>query len=410
MTGSEQEKVKVLVAFGTRPEAIKLWPVIQELAKTDPIEMTVLCTGQHQELIDLVLDPLGFRPDIDLEIARVGHGLNELLTQLIPATEGAIEQVEPDLIVVQGDTTCAMATALVGFHLGIQVAHVEAGLRSGNRSHPFPEEANRRILGSLCDLHFAPTSRAATHLLREGVPESEVFVTGNTGIDALLQVLASPIRPRMPPEVAAIGEGRPVLITLHRRESWLPAADQSESSTILAGLFEALCLTARNNPEQMFVYPAHPNPRVRSLASRYLTGQANLLVVQPLDYRCFTHLMARARLIITDSGGVQEEAPSLGVPTLILRQTTERPEALEVSSNRLVGVDPGAVRSAIEDELSQPPPATEGRPFPSPFGDGRAAARIRQLILYRFGMGSKPEPFQAAKQSAVRLQDLEESR
>ncbi len=246
--------------------------------------------------------------------------------------------------------------------------------------------------------------------MREGVSESEVFVTGNTGIDALLQVLASPIRPQMPPEVAAIGEARPVLITLHRRESWLPPEDQDESSTILAGLFEALSLSARSHPEQMFVYPAHPNPRVRSLASRYLSGQSNLLVVEPLDYRCFTHLMARARLILTDSGGIQEEAPSLGVPTLILRKTTERPEALEVSSNRLVGVDPEAVIGAIETELRQPPPHIEGRPFFNPFGDGRAASRIRQLILHRFGMGSKPEPFEATEQREVRLQGLEESR
>jgi UDP-N-acetylglucosamine 2-epimerase (non-hydrolysing) len=397
MSDSTSKKLKVLVAFGTRPEAIKLWPVIEELSKTDLIETTVLCTGQHRELIDLVLDPLDFQPDIKLELARVDPGLNELIAQLIPAVEEVIEQVRPDMIVVQGDTTGAMATAMVGFHLGIELAHVEAGLRSGDRRHPFPEEANRRVLGSLCGLHFAPTPRAAALLLREGVPESEIFVTGNTGIDALLQVLASPTRPRMPPEVAAIEDGRPVLITLHRRESWLPREGQGESSTILAGLFEALSLAARNHSEQVFVYPAHPNPRVRSLASRYLSGQSNLRVVEPLDYRCFAYLMGRARLILTDSGGIQEEAPSLGVPTLILRKTTERPEALEVSKNRLVGVDPEAVRTAIEDELSQPPPAIEGRPLPSPFGDGRAASRIRQLILHRLGRGLKPEPFEPAR-------------
>jgi len=401
MTDPTREKVRVLVAFGTRPEAIKLWPVIQELAGTDRIELTVVCTGQHRELIDLVLDPLGFQPDINLDLARVDHGLNSLVAELMPAIEQVIERVEPDLIIVQGDTTSAMATAMVGFHLGIQVAHVEAGLRSGDRSHPFPEEANRRILGSLCNLHFAPTQGAAAHLLREGVPDSEIFVTGNTGIDALLQVLASPIRPEMPSEVAAIGESQPVLITLHRRESWLPAEDQEESATILAGLFEVLRLTAENHSEHVFVFPAHPNPRIRSLVSRYLHGQPNILVVEPLDYSCFVNLLARARLILTDSGGIQEEAPSLGVPTLILRQTTERPEALEVSTNRLVGVDPEAVGRAIETELSKPPPTTEGRPFPSPFGDGRAASRIRHFILHQFGFGSRPEPFAATREGEV---------
>lgn len=410
MRNRQESRVRVLVAFGTRPEAIKLWPVIRELTRADSIEVTTVCTGQHRELVDSVLNPLGFRPDLDLEITRIDHGLNELISVLIPMVEEVIQRIEPELVVVQGDTTCAVATAMAAFHLGTEIAHVEAGLRSGDRNNPFPEETNRRILGCLGDLHLAPTARAAKNLLREGAPASEVFVTGNTGIDALLQVLADPEPAEMPSGLGKMGESRPILVTLHRRESWMSLDDQTQSSSVLEGLLDALCQSAQSHPELLFIYPVHPNPRVRELAYQHLREPSNLRLVDPLDYRCFVNVMAKSRLVITDSGGIQEEAPSLGVPALILRRTTERGEALGISSNRLVGVDPDAVTTAIETELSQPPPVTEGRPFPSPFGDGRAAMRIRQVILHHFGQGSRPEPFQAPLESRARVSSQGESR
>jgi UDP-N-acetylglucosamine 2-epimerase len=310
--------------------------------------------------------------------------------------EPVLTETAPDWLVVYGDVNSTMATALVAAKLGVRIAHVEAGLRSGDRHHPYPEEANRRMIGAVADLHLAPTAWAADNLRREGVPEADLAITGNTTVDALLAVLAHPELERLG---ALPGEPLPagreiVLITLHRRESWLEGTGQSGPGSALEEILGALASAARRHPERLFVYPVHPNPRVREPAERVLGTAPNVRLLEPLAYFPFVRLMARARVIVTDSGGIQEEAPSLGIPALVLRRTTERPEGLAAAANRLVGTDPETILAALDAALSEPPAAPERRPYPNPFGDGRAAHRVARAILTRFGLC--PEPLELA--------------
>jgi UDP-N-acetylglucosamine 2-epimerase (non-hydrolysing) len=331
-----------------------------------------------------------------------GQSLNDLVSAAIALLDECFTEKRPDMVVVQGDTTSAMCAGLVAFHRRIAVAHVEAGLRSGDRRQPFPEESNRKMIAAVSDLHFAPTENSAANLLREGVPAKDILVTGNTGIDALLAALGH--TETMAAEHAEAGDSayaRSVLITLHRRETYLPASGGSNQQTPLWGILEGLAKVAHRWPDTEFVYPVHPNPSVRGPARILLSRIPNVRLLEPQPYLDFVRLMDRACLIVTDSGGVQEEAPSLGVPVLVVRNTTERPEGLACGSNVLVGTEADALAAALERGLAQP--WTKPRPIPlrNPFGDGNASERILAGILHFFGLGPPPDPYCATQPLAL---------
>lgn len=385
--------LRVAVVFGTRPEAIKVWPVIQTLRAHGGFAVSVVVTGQHRQMLDETLQPLGVVPDVDLDVMTAGQTLNEIVTRTVPKLDALFGAAPPDFVMVQGDTTSAFCAALAAFHRRIKVAHVEAGLRSGDRFHPYPEEANRRMIGAVADVHFPPTPLAAARLRAEGVSAADLLVTGNTAIDALLMALE-----RAPAEdarvAAALGDARgPLgLITLHRREAWAQAA-ASGAGSVMDEALTGIRRAAEARPDVTFVFPVHLNPKVREAVSRGLGQQANVRLIEPLPYLPFVRLMARASVIVTDSGGIQEEGPSLGVPVLILRRTTERGEALGTGMNRLVGTSADDVAGAIAAVLDAPPRPPAAIPAPSPFGDGRAAARIRDHLLHLSGRGATAEAF-----------------
>ncbi|MBI4604759.1 MAG: UDP-N-acetylglucosamine 2-epimerase (non-hydrolyzing) [Planctomycetes bacterium] len=385
--------VKALVVLGTRPEAVKLFPVVRALEADGRFEVDLAVTGQHREMVSQILEPFGIRPRFDLDVLRPGQSLNDLSSRVLPRLDALYSEAQPGVVVVQGDTTSAFCAALAAFHRRIPTAHVEAGLRSRDRFHPYPEESNRRMIGAVADLHLAPTAGAAENLLGEGVPRSEIVVTGNTAIDSLLHVVSAGERPEALREagVELRGDGRVVLVTVHRRESWEGKDGASPLEEILAAVRGA----AEEHPLVDFVYPVHRNPKVRDPARRVLGGRGNVHVLEPLPYIPFVSLMARAAAILTDSGGIQEEAPSLGVPVLVLRETTERPEGLECGSNRLVGTRAGPIRDALRRTLEAPPPRAGTIPLPSPFGDGKASERVRAAILHFLGLGGRPDEFLA---------------
>jgi len=358
--------MRFLTVFGTRPEAVKLAPVIAALKAEPGLETLVCLTGQHRELVDSALAFFGIRADFDLDLMTPGQALNPLAARLIERLDAIFAAAMPDRVIVQGDTSSALAAALAAFHRGIPVAHVEAGLRTYRPGQPFPEELNRRAIGLIADLHFAPTRAARDNLLAERLT-GDVFVTGNTGVDALDMVLA---RLAGEPDCADPPTGRKlVLVTAHRRES-------------LDGAFGAICaalarLAARDDVEIMF--PLHPNPQLRATAEAALGGCPNLRLLPPLDLPDFVRLMRRADLVLTDSGGVQEEAVTLGRPLLVLREATERPEGVEAGAALRVGTDPARIVHAAETLLAA---GASGRRSQL-YGDGGAAARIVDGLLGR---------------------------
>jgi UDP-N-acetylglucosamine 2-epimerase (non-hydrolysing) len=384
---------KVLVILGTRPEAIKLFPVARALQTETRLRTIVVTTGQHREMVDQILGPFGIVPDHDLDIMRPDQTLNAIVCGVIPRLEELYLKERPSLVLVQGDTTSAFCAGLAAFHRRIAVGHVEAGLRSFNRFHPYPEEANRRMLSCVTDLHLAATPGGAKNLLAEGVRRGEITVTGNTGIDSLLETLARPdlLETERVPEPKRVPGERLVLITLHRRENWMAGRD---ATSPLEEVLTALASAAREFPSVRFVYPVHRNPRVQEPARRLLGGRPNIHLLDPLPYIPFVDLMARACLILTDSGGIQEEAPSLGVPVLVTRETTERPEGVECGANTLVGTRTDAVLEALRCHLLRPPAGSGPRPRPNPFGDGKASGRILQAVLHHFGLGEAPAEFE----------------
>jgi UDP-N-acetylglucosamine 2-epimerase (non-hydrolysing) len=381
--------IRVAVVLGTRPEAVKLLGIIGRLRRDDRFAVRVIVTGQHAAMPEEILAPFGIAPDVDLEIMKVGQTLNEILSRVMPRLDELYEREPCDLVIVQGDTTSAFAAALAAFHRGIPVAHVEAGLRSFDRFHPYPEEANRRMLSSVTDLHFAPTPWAAKNLVREGVPREDITITGNTVVDSLLMALehlrGNPAKP-----VADVREGL-VLITLHRREGW-----QAPGGGVppLEGILEGIRHSAADHSHIDFVFPVHHNPRVREPVSRILGESKNVHLIDPVPYLPFVQLMSRASVILTDSGGIQEEAPTLGVPVLVLRRTTERPEGLTLGRNRMGG-SPEEIQTELARLLAEPP-ARPAVPAPNPFGDGRADERIRQAILHFRGLAPRPDEFGGA--------------
>ena len=366
-------RITILVAYGTRPEAIKMAPVVRELERrADRFKVVVCATAQHRAMMDQVHRVFALEADIDLNLMRPDQTLNGLSGRCFNSIDEVLANTNPDWVMVQGDTTTAMVVALAAFHRGIPVGHVEAGLRTGDLRHPFPEEANRRIIDVFADALFAPTLRAADALRKEGVADGRVHVTGNTGIDALLQVADS-----LPPEPVQ----NEVLITVHRRESFGEPIRQ---------IFLAINELSARFPDYRWVYPVHRNPNVIRAAEEMLTGLANVELCEPFDYLELVRHQRRARLILTDSGGIQEEAPTFSTPVLVLRRTTERPEGVEAGVARLVGTDRETIvaETTLLLEDSQARAAMTGRV--NPYGDGRAAERIAHILA-----GESWMPFEA---------------
>ena len=386
--------IRVLVVLGTRPEAIKLFPIIACLRAQSDVSVRVLVTGQHRKMLDEVLGPFDIRPDLDLDVMRPQQSLNELVARIVPSFDRVLEDEHPEVIVVQGDTTTAFCAALVGFHRRIKVAHVEAGLRTGDRFHPYPEEVNRRMIASCADVHLAPTASAAMHLRAEGISEDAIFITGNTAIDALHLALE-----KLPVRASREAGERDVLITLHRREVWNEPT--SAGTTVLDDILSGIADVAGSHADVAFTYPVHLNPAVRRPVSRTLAGRPNVHLVEPMPYLEFVGAMRRSEVIVTDSGGIQEEAPSLGVPVLVIRKTTERAEALAAGRAKLVGITRDAVRTALEAALANPSERIATLPCPSPFGDGRAAERILQALRFATGRTSeRPVAFAATARAS----------
>jgi UDP-N-acetylglucosamine 2-epimerase len=370
---------RILVIFGTRPEALKLAPVIQALQALPTVELCTCATGQHREMLDQVLRLFRIVPDHDLDIMRPGQQPAQVIAAVCAKLGPVLDSWRPDWVVVQGDTTTAFAGSLAAFYHKVAVAHVEAGLRTGNPWAPWPEEVNRRLISVLAEVHFAPTRMAMQNLLREGTDPANVRVTGNTIIDALNQVVAR-LRTDMSMSVEMANRfpflepgRRLVLVTAHRRENFGHGMEQ---------ICLALAELCRRKDVQV-VYPVHLNPQVREPVARLLAGCPNFHPVEPLDYLPFVYLMDRAYLILTDSGGIQEEAPSLGKPVLVLRETTERPEAVEAGTVLLVGTDRRRIVQETTRLLDQPELYARMTRVHNPYGDGHAAARIARELLDR---------------------------
>ncbi|HXE76441.1 MAG TPA: UDP-N-acetylglucosamine 2-epimerase (non-hydrolyzing) [Candidatus Xenobia bacterium] len=366
--------MKVLSIFGTRPEAIKLAPVIKAMAAR-PQDFTsgVCVSGQHRELLDPVLRLFDLRPDHDLAVMKPDQSLFYSTARILTDLEPVLVKERPDWVLVQGDTTTSFVASLAAFYLRIPVAHVEAGLRSRDLAQPFPEEANRRLADALATLHFAPTEGARQNLLAEGVPDSRIRVTGNTVIDALLDVAARPYDyARGPLASLPLDSRRVILVTAHRRESF---------GGPLRALCHAIRALAERYPDAHIVYPVHLNPNVQQPVRELLAGRSNISLHEPLDYEPFVHLMKRATLILTDSGGLQEEAPSLGVPVLVMREVTERPEGVAAGAARVVGTDTAAIVAAAAELLDSAAARARMSQVRNPYGDGKASARILEALL-----------------------------
>ncbi len=376
-------KKRILLSFGTRPEAIKLAPVIGELRRYPrDFEVVVLVTAQHRRMLDQVLELFDIVPDVDLGIMRRGQTLSDVATRVLTGVEAALEKYRPHIVLVQGDTTSAFASALAAYHQRIAVGHVEAGLRTSDRYAPYPEEMNRRLVGCLADLHFAPTGWARENLLREGVPAGRVHVTGNTVIDALMMALASRQPWRVPALKRISPDCRLILVTAHRRESFGSGFKQ---------ICRALAAIVRRNADVEIVYPVHLNPSVLKPAQAALGGLERVHLTRPLGYLPFVHLMERADMVLTDSGGIQEEAPALGKPVLVLRDKTERPEAIEAGTARLVGTTVDRIVAGTERLLRSPAAYRRMARAVNPFGDGKAARRIVR-VLRRFRPSASTQP------------------
>ncbi|NCY21257.1 UDP-N-acetylglucosamine 2-epimerase (non-hydrolyzing) [bacterium] len=362
--------MNVLFVVGTRPEAIKMAPIILQLRKAYGFQSAKLVsTGQHREMLTQTLSIFGLKPDLDLDIMQPDQSLSELTSRLILKLDAALSREKPDWVLAQGDTTSVLAAALVSFYQKRCFGHVEAGLRTGDYLNPFPEEMNRRIADLAASAYFAPTQRAAQALLKEGIAESKIHVTGNTVIDSLQWMVASGKLPDPRAKLRLPKNSELVLITAHRRESFGPQ-------------FKDICLAilqlAEKHPKIQFVYPVHLNPHVQKPVKEILGSQPNVRLVEPLDYASLTALMQKSRMILTDSGGIQEEAPTFGVPVLVMRKTTERPEGVESGAVRLVGTEQASILQAGDELLSKPLVRWRGA---NPYGDGDAARRIVQIVM-----------------------------
>ncbi|KJS70006.1 MAG: UDP-N-acetylglucosamine 2-epimerase [Pseudomonas sp. BICA1-14] len=365
--------IKTLCVFGTRPEAIKMAPLALSLASDERFDSKVCVTGQHRQMLDQVLDLFELKPDFDLSVMKPGQDLTGVTTAILTGMKEVLANCKPDIVLVHGDTATTFAASLAAYYQQIPVAHVEAGLRTGNLYSPWPEEANRKLTGALATLHFAPTENSKANLLREGVDPASIHVTGNTVIDALLEVIERldkdvELGKQAAAPTAFLNRARKlILVTGHRRESF-------------GGGFERICQalleTAKQHPDVDIVYPVHLNPQVQEPVNRLLAGVDNIHLIEPLDYLPFVYLMSQAHIILTDSGGIQEEAPSLGKPVLVMRDTTERPEAVSAGTVKLVGTDVAKIVDELHILLTDEN-AYQSMSFAhNPYGDGKACQRI----------------------------------
>lgn len=366
---------KVLFIFGTRPEAIKVAPVIGALKSADGVDVSVAVTAQHREMLDQVLNVFGIEPDFDMNIMSKEQDLYSLTARAVEGLKNVIKDAAPDLVIVQGDTTTAFVGALAAYYAQVGVGHIEAGLRTGNHYSPFPEEVNRKLIGVLSSLHFAPTKGAKDNLLKEGVSAERIFVTGNTAIDALLWTL----RNKKTSLNAILGLGsrsfpanRFVLVTTHRRESF---------GGPMADIMSALSRLADDFCDLSIIFPVHLNPNVKNLAHDVLGKKDNVFLLKPVDYVSFVHLMAQSHIILTDSGGVQEEAPSLGKPILVLRETTERPEGVLAGVAKIVGTNADRIYKEAARLLTDAAYYRIMAKSENPYGDGKAAIRIADIVV-----------------------------
>ncbi len=369
--------VKVMLVFGTRPEAIKMAPLALLLANDDRFDFRICVTGQHRQMLDQVLSIFRLEANYDLEVMRPGQDLSEITSAVLLGMRNVFKEFVPDIVLVHGDTATTLSASLAAFYHQVPIGHVEAGLRTHNLYSPWPEEGNRKLAGSLATLHFAPTSSAAANLQREGVDAGRIFITGNTVIDALLQVvdnlkrdgdLTVQIQSQLPP----LRENRRViLVTGHRRESFGEGFER---------ICNALATIARDFPDVDVVYPVHLNPQVQEPVSRLLSAVPNIHLIAPQDYEPFVYLMDRADIVLTDSGGVQEEAPSLGKPVLVMRETTERPEAVDAGTVKLVGTDTDLIVTEVTRLLNDDEEYTRMSFAHNPYGDGTASRQIVEAL------------------------------
>ncbi len=372
--------MKTLCIFGTRPEAIKMAPLALTLAADERFEAKVCVTGQHREMLDQVLGLFAIEPDFDLNIMKPGQDLTDVTSAILQGLKEVLAEFKPDIVLVHGDTATTFAASLAAYYQQIPVAHVEAGLRTGNLYSPWPEEGNRKLTGVLANLHFAPTDTSKANLLREGVDPATIVVTGNTVIDALLDVVKrldqdQALLTQASAPAAFLDPSRKlILVTGHRRESFGDGFER---------ICQALMEVAQQHPEVDIVYPVHLNPNVREPVNRLLTGIDNIHLIEPLDYLPFVHMMSRAHIILTDSGGIQEEAPSLGKPVLVMRDTTERPEAVAAGTVKLVGTETADIAHELNRLLTDTAAYQTMSRAHNPYGNGKACQRIIEALLVR---------------------------
>lgn len=377
------KKLKVMVVFGTRPEAIKMAPLVLELQKhSDSIETITVVTAQHRQMLDQVLETFRIEPHYDLDIMGKNQSLLDITGKILEKFDPVVKQELPDIVLVHGDTTTTFAASLVAFYNQVRIGHVEAGLRTFDKYSPFPEEMNRQMTDNLADLYFAPTSESKENLLKENHPESAIVITGNTAIDALKLTVQSDyyhdVLDQLDPDKKL------VLVTMHRREN---------QGQPMRNVFTALREMVDLHQEIEVVYPVHLSPAVQEAANDILAGHDRIHLIEPLDVLDFHNLASRSYFIMTDSGGVQEEAPSLGKPVLVLRDTTERPEGVRAGTLKLVGTDPVRVKEAMAALLTDETIYRKMSQAPNPYGDGRASERIVQAILHYFGMAESVSEF-----------------
>ena len=377
------KKLKIMTVFGTRPEAIKMCPLVLEMRKyTDFIEPVVAVTAQHREMLDQVLELFAIKPDYDLNIMTSGQTLYDITVKALLGLKDVIAKAQPDLILVHGDTTTTFAGSLAAYYAQIQLGHVEAGLRTGNKFSPYPEEMNRKLTGSLADFHFAPTTVSRSNLLKENVPEKAIYVTGNTVIDALNTTVKKNFVFADPVINKALDSGkRLILMTTHRRENLGEPMRQ---------VYRALKTTLEQHPDAAAIFPVHKNPKVREVVQAELAGTDRVYLTEPMDYEPFANLMNHADIVLTDSGGIQEEAPALGKPVLVLRDTTERPEAVVAGTVRLTGTGYDVVKEETCRLLDDAAYYRSMAEAVNPYGDGRACDRIVRAVLSAKGFPVDP--------------------
>lgn len=367
--GRPMKKIKVMSVFGTRPETIKMAPLVKELGSRGEFESVVCVTAQHRQMLDQVLSAFGIRPDYDLDIMKQGQTLSDITARVLQGLEGVIRQVEPDIVLVHGDTTTTFAGALAAYYAQAAVGHVEAGLRTYDKYSPYPEEMNRQFVGCMADLHFAPTEQSRQNLLREGKQPETIVVTGNTAIDALKTTVRADYSDEL---TEWAGDSRLIVLTAHRRENL---------GEPMHRMFRAIRRIVDEFPDVKMVYPVHLNPLVQKAADEELGGCGRVRLVQPLEVVEFHNLLARSYLILTDSGGIQEEAPSLGKPVIVLRDTTERPEGIAAGTLKLAGTEEETIHSLIRELLTDPEEYARMSHASNPYGDGLASARIADAIV-----------------------------